>query len=63
MTYNIGHDDDDRTKRMVEATARRMGFAMPNSTPPPTPKADQPGAAAAGSSGRGGTTKGGNDHA
>lgn len=28
-TYNIGLDGDERTKRMVEATARRMGFALP----------------------------------
>lgn len=29
LSYNIGLDVDERTKRMVEATARRVGFAMP----------------------------------
>ncbi|KAG2442810.1 hypothetical protein HXX76_002889 [Chlamydomonas incerta] len=29
LSYNIGLDVDERTKRMVEATARRVGFALP----------------------------------
>jgi hypothetical protein len=28
--YNIGIDVDERTKRMIEVTARRVGFALPN---------------------------------
>ncbi|GLI68907.1 hypothetical protein VaNZ11_013458 [Volvox africanus] len=31
LSYNIGLDVDERTKRMVEATARRVGFALPSS--------------------------------
>ncbi|KAG2450070.1 hypothetical protein HYH02_000174 [Chlamydomonas schloesseri] len=31
-SYNIGLDVDERTKRMVEATARRVGFALPQGT-------------------------------
>jgi hypothetical protein len=31
VEYNIGLDVDERTKRMVEATARRVGFALPDS--------------------------------
>ncbi len=30
LSYNIGLDVDERTKRMVEATARRVGFALPD---------------------------------
>ncbi|PNG99005.1 hypothetical protein TSOC_015225, partial [Tetrabaena socialis] len=30
LSYNIGLDVDARTKRMVEATARRVGFALPD---------------------------------
>lgn len=32
LSYNIGLDVDERTKRMVEATARRVGFALPADT-------------------------------
>jgi hypothetical protein len=28
-SYNIGVDPDQRNKRMVEATARRVGFELP----------------------------------
>jgi hypothetical protein len=28
--YNIGVDPEERNKRMVEATARRVGFALPD---------------------------------
>ncbi|GLC35740.1 hypothetical protein PLESTB_000489400 [Pleodorina starrii] len=32
LSYNIGLDVDERTKRMVEATARRVGFALPSTS-------------------------------
>ncbi|GBF89102.1 hypothetical protein Rsub_01819 [Raphidocelis subcapitata] len=39
LSYNLGLDSDERNKRMVEATARRVGFAMPNEPkPPPRPR-------------------------
>lgn len=38
-SYNIGLDVDERTKRMVEATAKRMGFALPK---PAADSAPQP---------------------
>lgn len=28
-TYNIGLEEDERTKQMVEAVARRVGFQLP----------------------------------
>jgi hypothetical protein len=28
-TYNIGVDDDERSKQMVEAVSRRVGLALP----------------------------------
>ncbi|KAG2495697.1 hypothetical protein HYH03_006297 [Edaphochlamys debaryana] len=30
LSYNIGLDVDERTKKMIEATARRVGFALPD---------------------------------
>lgn len=38
-SYNLGVDPDERNKRMVEATARRVGFALPHEEkPPPRPR-------------------------
>jgi hypothetical protein len=38
-SYNLGLDPDERNKRMVEATARRVGFALPSEPkPPPRPR-------------------------
>ncbi len=37
-SYNIGLDVDERTKRMVEATAKRMGFALPKPAADAAPK-------------------------
>lgn len=37
-SYNLGLDPDERNKRMVEATARRVGFALPTEEKPPPRK-------------------------
>uniref|UniRef100_A0A7S0REN1 Uncharacterized protein n=1 Tax=Chlamydomonas leiostraca TaxID=1034604 RepID=A0A7S0REN1_9CHLO len=29
LSYNIGLEEDERTKQMVEAVARRVGFSLP----------------------------------
>lgn len=34
-SYNLGVDPDERNRRMVEATARRVGFALPHEEKPP----------------------------
>mmetsp|Transcript_24846 Transcript_24846/g.54100 ORF Transcript_24846/g.54100 Transcript_24846/m.54100 type:complete len:111 (+) Transcript_24846:33-365(+) len=32
ITYNIGVDPDERNKKMVEAVAKRVGFALPKAS-------------------------------
>ncbi len=54
--YNLGLDPDERNKRMVEATARRVGFAMPSEEKPP-PRARK-GGGSSGSSGGGAAAAG-----
>ncbi|KAI8474900.1 MAG: hypothetical protein J3K34DRAFT_517760 [Monoraphidium minutum] len=48
-SYNLGLDPEERNKKMVEATARRVGFAMPSEEKPPPRR--RGGAAAEGAGG------------
>lgn len=59
-SYNLGVDPNERNKRMVEATARRVGFAMPHEDKPPRrPRKGSDSGSGGGGGGSGGKSQGG----